>query len=160
MSAEVRQTAREVAETLLLESEERGKLLGLARRRYGIPLDAAEDLLQETAVELLQQRQYVQQPRAYLYAVFRFRCFRYLSRQHATRDRPEDAPDASHEEIHQQILVWQALEKVSPSCRRLLAARYLEGQSLREAALTVALAYSGVMKTISRCLQRLRACLA
>jgi RNA polymerase sigma factor (sigma-70 family) len=162
MSVEMPETAREVAETLLLDPEERAKLLGMAERRYGLSRDVAEDLLQETAVELLGQRQYVQKPRGYLYAVFRFRCWRYLKLQRVNPELTvEELPEQASPppEIVQQVILWQALGSVSPGCRKLLAARYLEGQSLREAALSMMLAYSGITKTISRCLQKLRACL-
>jgi DNA-directed RNA polymerase specialized sigma24 family protein len=52
------------------------------------------------------------------------------------------------------------LSEISTSCRRLLAAYYIEGRTLREAARVVALQYSSVAKTISRCLKKLRKCLA
>jgi DNA-directed RNA polymerase specialized sigma24 family protein len=50
------------------------------------------------------------------------------------------------------------LDEISASCRRLLAAYYIEGRSLREAARVVSLQYSSVAKTISRCLKKLRKC--
>ena len=54
----------------------------------------------------------------------------------------------------------QALEEISAGCRKLLFAYYFEGKSLREAADATARAYSGVWKTIDRCLKKLRQCLA
>ena len=45
--------AGEVVESLLLDSDERCRLLGFARNRYGIRREAAQDVLQETAVQLL-----------------------------------------------------------------------------------------------------------
>jgi DNA-directed RNA polymerase specialized sigma24 family protein len=69
----------------------------------------------------------------------------------------ETAVFALPESIDRQLALRQALSEISSSCQRLLAAYYVEGQTLREAARTVSLQYSSVAKTISRCLKRLRA---
>jgi DNA-directed RNA polymerase specialized sigma24 family protein len=67
---------------------------------------------------------------------------------------------ADPEELDSRLLVQRGLEEISASCRKLLHAYYVEGRSLRESADAMALAYSGVWKTINRCLKKLRACLA
>jgi RNA polymerase sigma factor (sigma-70 family) len=167
MSSEAPQTTRQVVETVLLDPQERRKLVGFAHNRYGIPSQEAEDLLQDTALELLRQRQCVQKPRAYVYAVFRARCSRYPGFDWALIDAEE--PDEqvttakmsqpAEEILNSSLTVRQALGTVSSGCRKLLAAYYIEGQSLKEAAATMSLAHSGVTKTIGRCLKRLRACL-
>jgi len=61
--------------------------------------------------------------------------------------------------MHRQVALRQALGEISTSCRRLLAAYYVEGQSLREAAEIFTLTYTNVSKTINRCLRRLRQCM-
>src|SRR5262245_42065986 len=164
MSSEAPQTTRQVVETVLLDPHERQKLVGFAHNRYGISSQEAEDLLQDTALELLRQRQYVHKPRAYVYAVFRARCSRHPSLSHRSDRLPaadelveEGSP--AEEVLHSKLTVRQALGTVSSSCRKLLAAYYIQGQSLKEAAATMSLAQSGVTKTIGRCLKRLRACL-
>jgi RNA polymerase sigma factor (sigma-70 family) len=166
MSSEAPQTTRQVVETVLLDPHERQKLLGFAHNRYGIPSQEAEDLLQDTALELLRQRQYVHKPRAYVYAVFRARCSRHPGLDVAktmaletTDELAESRISEPAEVLDSSLTVRQALGSVSSSCRKLLAAYYIQGQSLKEAAATMSLAHSGVTKTIGRCLKRLRACL-
>jgi RNA polymerase sigma factor (sigma-70 family) len=154
-----------VVETVLLDPHERQRLVGFAHNRYGISSQEAEDLLQDTALELLRQRQYVHKPRAYVYAVFRARCSRHPSLSPHRPDRlpaAEEIAEEGHpadEVLDSKLTLRQALGTVSSSCRKLLAAYYMEGQSLKEAAATMSLAQSGVTKTIGRCLKRLRACL-
>lgn len=166
MSVDAPLTPRQVVENLLLDSNERCKLLRFAQTRYGIPIDVAEDVLQDTAVQLLNQQRSVRKPRAYLFAVFRIRCRMHLSSRSVNLDMlpiSEDSLDTlagSREDDKDRVIaLHQALAHISSSCRRLLAARYMEGQSLREAADRMRLAYSGITKTLTRCLKRLRACL-
>ena len=166
MSSEAPQTTRQVVETVLLDAQERHKLVGFARNRYGIPSQEAEDLLQDTALELLRQRQYVQKPRAYVYAVFRARCGRHTSdRLHLDGGQISeevaqvDAGQPADEALNSKLMIRKALGTVSSNCRKILAAHYIQGQSLKETAATMSLAHSGVTKTIGRCLKRLRECL-
>jgi len=166
MSSEAPQTTRQVVETVLLDAQERHKLVGFARNRYGIPSQEAEDLLQDTALELLRQRQYVQKPRAYVYAVFRARCSRhtasdrvYLDGGQISEEAQADSTQPAEEALNRKLMIRQALGTVSSNCRKILAAHYIQGQSLKETAATMSLAHSGVTKTIGRCLQRLRECL-
>lgn len=160
------QTPRQVVETLLLDSHERSRLLGLARNRYGIRREAAEDVLQDTAAQLLAQGQRVRKPKAYLYSVFRVRCRRYLgsSLRYANAvpipDRSLDVPAGDLEaDAGRSITLREGLVRISSACRKLLAAHYIEGCNLRETAERMTLAYSGITKAITRCLRRLRACL-
>ncbi len=166
MSAGTPLTPRQVVESLLLDSDERCRLLGFAGSRYGIRREAAEDVLQETAVQLLAQRQRVRNPKAYLYSVFRIRCRRYLGSSlrysnatgipNGPLEVPANDPEA---DSGRSIALREGLVRISLACRKLLAAHYIEGCSLRETAERMTLAYSGITKAISRCLKRLRACL-
>jgi len=168
MEASAPQTTRQVAETILLDPAERGKLFRFARWRFGIASEDAEDLLQETALELLRQRGYVRNAEAFVFTVFRARCARFVgSRRAAERTFSQAADDAAGspdgaplEWIDRRLALREALEGVSSSCRRLLCAHYVEGVSLTESARRLSLAASSVPKAISRCLERLRACLA
>lgn len=167
MSSEAPQTTRQVVETVLLDPHERQKLVGFAYNRYGISSQEAEDLLQDTALELLRQRQYVHKPRAYVYALFRARCSRHPRFNEPRNEGLQRAEElaatgtgTSVDELwNSKLTVRQALGTVSFGCRKLLAAYYIQGQSLKETAATMSLAQSGVTKTIGRCLKRLRACL-
>ena len=164
MSTEAPTTTRQVVETLLLDSGERNALLRIARSRYHIAKDRAEDLLQDLAVDLLRQRQYVRRPRAYLHAVFRVRCSRQWRPPELSGEIPEELAAMESgilvAELDRRVSLRQALQLISAPCRKLLRARYIEGQSLRASAERMTLAYSGITKTINRCLKKLRACLA
>jgi RNA polymerase sigma factor (sigma-70 family) len=158
-------TPSQIAETVLLDARERRKLLAYARQRFRIGPEDAQDLLQETALELLRQRTHVESPRGFLFAVFRSRCCRYADVRRRNREVPigdldaRDALGPGADAVNRQLALRQALQVVSSSCRRLLAAYYAEGQSLTETARAMALAPSGVFKTINRCLNRLKRCL-
>jgi RNA polymerase sigma factor (sigma-70 family) len=169
MELEKPSLARSVVETVLLDPQERSRLIGYARLRFGIDRDNAEDLLQETALEVLRQRALVRSPKGFVFTVFQARCLRLLRRHIADRrlfspSEPETSPGVSDpaagETIDSRLSLQKALEEISPGCRKLLFAYYFEGRSLREAADATARAYSGVWRTIDRCLKKLRQCLA
>ncbi|MFY9550101.1 MAG: sigma-70 family RNA polymerase sigma factor [Thermoanaerobaculia bacterium] len=170
MEAHVQEDPLRVAEALFLDDGWRRKLIGFAWTRFGIGAEDAEDLLQETAFELLRQRGYVRRPEGFVFVVYRARCARFLSASRSRREVlsetdpalesfPSPVPDTSPDP-DRQIAVREALHWISSSCRRILAAYYVEGQSLRETAEKMSLAYSSVAKTLSRCLQKLRRCLS
>ncbi|HEV8611335.1 MAG TPA: sigma-70 family RNA polymerase sigma factor [Thermoanaerobaculia bacterium] len=169
MEVEASLAPHAAVEGVLLDRGQRSRLVAYARARFGLDSDAAEDLLQETAIELLRLRTLVRSPRGFVFTVFHARCCRYLRHMQAERRMFSDgkcavADDtggvADPEELDSRLLVQRGLEEISASCRKLLHAYYVEGRSLRESADAMALAYSGVWKTINRCLKKLRACLA
>lgn len=156
-------------EGVLLDREQRSRLFAYARARFGLDSDTAEDLLQETAIELLRLRTVIRSPRGFVFTVFHARCCRHLRHVQAERRMfsegkravtDEGGGVADSEELDSRLLLQRGLEEISASCRKLLRAYYVEGRSLRESADAMALAYSGVWKTINRCLKKLRACLA
>ena len=166
MSAEAPPTTGQIAEAVLLDPERRRKLFTYASARFGIDQDDAEDLLQETALELLRYRSLVRSPEGFVFTVFRARCARFSGARrvsHSLLAEESDfasAPRAEPEALDRQLALREAFSELSASCRRILSAYYVEGQSLREAAHTMSLAYSSVAKTLSRCLRKLRECLA
>jgi DNA-directed RNA polymerase specialized sigma24 family protein len=96
MTLETPSLARSVVETVLLDTEERSRLIGYARVRFGIDRDNAEDLLQETALEILRQRSLVRSPKGFVFTVFHARCSRFLRRNVADRQLfTPSAPEAS-----------------------------------------------------------------
>ncbi len=165
MGADINQTSREVAEAFLLDSAQRGKLFEFARGRFGIASQDAEDLIQDTALELLRHSAVVQSPEGLVFTVFRARCVRFVSshRKRAEVAHEDFCDDARQGEnparIETRIALREALGEISSACRRILSAYYIEGQSLNESAHSMAVASSGVFKIINRCLKRLRACL-
>lgn len=166
MSAQTPLTAPQVAGALLLDASQRRKLLNYARSRFGIGAEDAEDLLQDTLLQLLRQRDRVTAPEGFVFTVFRLGCSRYLEASHAAAavfapGPPDSAPDPSGpERVERRMTLRQALGGISSTCRRLLCAFYIEGRSLRDTADTLSVAQSGVSKTINRCLRRLRACMS
>jgi RNA polymerase sigma factor (sigma-70 family) len=165
MSAEAPPTTGQIAEAVLLDPERRRKLFTYASAHFGIDKNDAEDLLQETALELLRYRSYVRSPEGFVFTVFRTRCARFSGTRrvdHRVFSESTDlasAPQAESEGLDRQLALREAFAEISSSCRRLLSAYYVEGQSLREAAQTMSLAYSSVAKTLNRCLRKLRECL-
>ena len=158
-------TSREVAEAVFQDAGQRSKLLAYARARFGIDADEAEDILQDTALELPRQRTLVASPSGFVFAVFRSRCCRYLTARRADREvltespfeagaRPESVP------LESRLAVRKAFGEISPACRKVLLAYYVDGRSLRDAAQAISNAYRSVWNTIIRCLGRLRRCLS
>ncbi|HYK41933.1 MAG TPA: sigma-70 family RNA polymerase sigma factor [Thermoanaerobaculia bacterium] len=158
-------TTWQVAEAVLVDAEQRGKLVGFARDRFGIPPEDADDLLQETALELVRQQAHVENPDGFVFAVFRNRCRRFLEARTRRREvfAPPVADSPSAETacgIDERLALREALSEISSSCRQILAAHYVEGQTLTETARRLALANSGIFKAMTRCLKRLRKCLS
>lgn len=159
-------TSREIAQAVVLDGEQRSRLVGYARAQFGIDQDDAQDLLQETAMELLRQRTAVRSPQGFTFKVFQRRCSRFIRmrqthRQIFTSVEPgETACDAAPlETADRRLELKRVLETISSSCRKILLAYYVEGRSLKETAQAIPLPYAGVWNTISRCLRRLRTCL-
>jgi RNA polymerase sigma factor (sigma-70 family) len=167
MSAESSPTTGQIAAAVLLDPERRRKLFRYACVQFRINEQDAEDLLQETALELLRYRSYVRSPEGFVFTVFRARCVRFIGTRRAAYTQSSESAgevsevcDADANCFEEQVALREALSEISSKCRRLIHAYYLEGQSLKEAARTVALADSSVARTISRCLQKLRECMA
>lgn len=160
--------SREIAQAVLLDTEQRSRLFAYARSRFGIESEDAQDLLQETALETLRQRTVVRSPRGFVFKVFHRRCCRFIQARRAhrkvfasTEALPETHRDrAAPERTHRTLELKELLRTISSSCRRILLAYYVEGRSLQETARAIPLPYSGVWNRINGCLRRLRACLA
>jgi RNA polymerase sigma factor (sigma-70 family) len=159
--------SREIAQAVLLDSEQRSRLLAYARSRFGIDSEDAQDLLQETALELLRQRAVVRKPQGFTFKVFHLRCCRFIQARRkqrgvfaAAEGAPETACDPSAlDTANRRLELKQLLATISSSCRKILLTYYVEGRSLQETAQAIPLPYSGVWNTINGCLRRLRACL-
>jgi RNA polymerase sigma factor (sigma-70 family) len=169
MESEIsRLTSHEIAQAVVLDGEQRSKLVAYARARFGIAPEDAEDLLQETALELLRQHTLVRSPLGFTFRVFHRRCCRFIRLRQEDRQvfdpveqKQETACDAvALETADRQLTLRRVLETISSPCRRILLAYYMEGRSLKETAQAIPIPYPGVWNTINRCLRRLRACLA
>jgi RNA polymerase sigma factor (sigma-70 family) len=160
---ELESLSPEIAEEFLCDRAFRAQLRAFARSRFGIAEADAEDLVQETALELLRYDRRVRQPHAFLMTVFRARCARFLARRQTHPTEPLD-PDLDLPTRpaggDRMIALRQALRTISSPCQRILCAHYMEGESLRETARRFSLKHKSISKTVSRCLRQLRAFLA
>ncbi len=157
----------EVAEALLVDREQRRRLCTYARRKFGIFEEDVEDLLQETALEVMRAVGPILRPDGFVFQVFHARCCRHLRHRTAQRvvvaladggdSLAISAPNGPTRE--EFLALRQGLSRISVKCRRLLRAHYLEGKGLRETAEEMAVAASGVWNLINRCLRRLKQCL-
>lgn len=93
MSADAPPTPRQVAEAVLLDENQRRRLFAYAGSRFGISREDSEDILQDTALELLRCRSSVRSPEGFVFAIFRARCARFTvpreslgARNHAPRN--------------------------------------------------------------------------
>ena len=165
MPPEPPQTAAQVAETVLQDPRERKRLTAFALSRYGIRYEDAQDLLQDTAVELLRQRKQIHSPRGFVFSAFRRCCNKFILRLRTRghfqplTETDNVAGESNHDRLDLAIAVREGLGAVSLACRKILTAHYILGGSLRETAASSSFAYSGLPTLISRCLRRLRACL-
>ena len=113
---------------------------------------------------MLRHRTLVTSPSGFVFAVFRSRCCRYLEARRAHREvfsavSADDAQTPESAPLDGRLAVRQAFAGISPACRKVLLAYYVDGMSLRDTAQAIAQAYKGVLNTIGRCLRRLRRCL-
>jgi DNA-directed RNA polymerase specialized sigma24 family protein len=165
MSSDPPQTPSQIAETILQDPRERKRLTAFALSRYGIRHEDAEDLLQDTAVELLRRRKHIHSPRGFLFSAFRTCCKKFVFR---LRSRGQSIPltgdeaSAAHDpdRLDLAFSVRQGLGAVSAACRKILTAHYILGESLKQTAVSAGYASSGLPTIVSRCLKKLRTCLA
>src|SRR5207253_3973169 len=137
MELETPSPARSVVEAVLVDPDERSKLIRYARVRFGIDPDTAEDLLQDTALDLLRQQSLVRSPKGFVFTVFHARCSRLLRKNVADRrvfaptgpPRSQGTGQSPHSHaIDSRLAVQEALDELSAGCRELLRAYYFEGR--------------------------------
>lgn len=160
-------TGVEVAEGLATDAEQKRRLVSYARSRFGIGDEEAEDLLQDTLLELMRTEGLVNSPEGFAFRVFHTRCCNHLRRivtaragaeaaARALAARPDEA--GSHDA---DVLLRQGLSRVSVTCRTVLTAYYVEGRSLKETAraLSLSVTTTSVFRLVNTCLKKLRQCL-
>ena len=151
----------EVAEHLVLDQKLVRKLTALARSRFGIGETDAEDLVQETALEIARSPALIASPEGFAFQVFHNRCARFLER----RVRREAVLVPASERIpspsvqprtDDRAIVRAGLARLSPACRTLLVAYYVEGSSLKETAVRAGYSAKTVWKRLNACLKKLK----
>jgi len=154
----------DVAEETLLDPRELARLTRLARLQFGIGADDALDLLQETALDVVREQAGIRHPRAYVTRVFYMQCCQYVRRAVRSRSRlPGGAlPDVAAPEglaAEDLLALRQALGRISPGCRGLLMAHYMEGKGFAEAAREFGFSEKQAWKRFNACLKKLRSSL-
>jgi RNA polymerase sigma factor (sigma-70 family) len=151
----------DVAEAMLVDPREIARLTRLARLQFGIGADDALDLLQETALDVVREQAGIRNPRAYVTHVFHMQCCQFVRRavRRRTRIAASEAPDvAAPDGLAQEDLLAlrQALGRISPGCRGLLMAHYMEGKGFGEAAREFGFSEKQAWKRFNACLRKLR----
>ncbi len=151
----------EVAEFLILDRHLIRKLLALARSRFGIDEGDAEDLIQETALEIARSPSLIASPEGYAFQVFHNRCSRFLDRRARASEvlsEVSERADRSRRthEADSTLILRAGLARISPICRTLLTSCYVEGMSLKETAARTGHSSKQVWKRLSACLGKLK----
>lgn len=132
--------------------------------RFRLPVEDAEDVLQQSFLDLFYKQEQIQNPEAWLVATVKNRCIVYWRRR---RRQLWDAMDtallellAEPEAPHQrQVALKKDLEKVLariPSrCRNVLMLRYGLGYQSQEVAERLGYQASSIRKVTSRCMAAL-----
>lgn len=138
-------------------------------RRYRIPPQDAEDLMQQTLIALIDSRDDVQNPEAWIAGTLRNQCLMYWRRR---RRRLYNAVDSAIlEEMaapsppQQQSVEFshdleRALGQLPNRCRSVLQLRYGLGCQPRETAERLGYRSSSIYKILNRCLAALSRSLA
>lgn len=155
-------TGHEAAAELASDPEQRRKLAAWARQKFGLSREEADEVFQETCVDLLHLRQLVRSREGLAFRIFTLRCGKILG---SRKRHPEvtglegvlargDSRDLPADD---RVLLRGAFEGMSPICRRLVLALYLEGTSPLETARKGKWASPKVVSNMtSRCIRKLR----
>ena len=156
-----RSTGFEVAEFLVLDRKLLKKLVALARSRFGIDEVDAEDLVQETALEIARSPALIASPEGYAFQVFHNRCVRFRERRTKTNAIFVETADwyrtpETQESLAERAIVRAGFARISVTCRTLLTSYYVEGTSLKETATRTGHSPKQVWKRLSACLKKLK----
>lgn len=134
------------------------------RRRYGIPREDAEDLLQQTLLAFLQKQASIDCPEAWLIGAYRRECLMHLRRRQrrlyeaidtTLLEASAQAEQASQEQDQLLRDVEHAIDRTPGRCRSILRLRYRLGLATEEIAAELGYRTTSVRKIASRCLAAL-----
>lgn len=130
-------------------------------RRYRIPPQDAEDLMQQCLVTYMDQRDHVERPQAWFAGTLRNHCLMYWRRRrrrlyHAVDTAVLDAfaeptPSKQHQ-IELSHDMGRVLNQIPPRCRSVLELRYGLGCLPAETAKRLGYRSSSIYKILERCL--------
>jgi len=153
----------QVVESVLLELQPR---MGAILRRYQIPAQDAEDLVQEIFVSFVRQYHRVQNPEAWLTNALKYQCLLYWRRRRrqlceavdtgllellAVRESPADESDDRIRDVE------KFMQRIPPRCRKILRLRYGLGFTPKEVAGELGYQHSSVSNIVRRCVATLTA---
>ena len=130
-------------------------------RRYSIPAQDAEDLMQQSLVALLDKQDEVKHPQAWLAGTLRNHCLMYWRRRRRriysavdtaileTLAEPTPSEEHAIEFSHD---LTQVLSRLPPRCRSVLELRYGLGYQPTETAKRLGYRTSSIYKILERCL--------
>jgi len=150
-------TAGETFDTLFVEY---GALLrAIAMRRYGIPPDEAEEIVQELFIAYLQRQTYVRNVRGWLYGALRYRCVDYLRVRgreiplEPEHDPADERPEMARDSMVRELTFAAVLSHLGEKCRVTLRGYYL-GDNQRDLAEKLSTTPGYVDQLISTCRRR------
>lgn len=133
-------------------------------RRFRLPPDDAEDVLQDTFLAFLHKREEIRDPEAWIVGTVRNRCLMYWRGRRRRLLRVVDDSlietfaepgPPSQERCDLRRDLDRAMESIPPRCRTLLQLRYGQDRAPKEAAEFMGYRSSGIHKILERCLDAL-----
>ena len=133
-------------------------------RRFRLPPEDAEDILQDTFMAFLRKRDEIYNPEAWLTGTLRKRCLMYWRKKRRSLLTAVDEsilealarPAVPHQEgLDLTRDLDRALCGLPPRCRKLLELRYRQDCDPKEAAARLGYRSSGIYKILERCLAAL-----
>lgn len=163
MSVDPRPAKRSASGPGELLEEALPRLRGVLRR-YAIPVEDAEDLIQEVCLHFLRKRERVVEPRTWLDGALRKECLMYWRRRRRRlydaidQELLELAADPARDAAEQRLFrreLHDAMGRLRDRCRSLLSLRYGLDVDRRSVAERLGCAATSVDKLTRRCLNAL-----
>jgi RNA polymerase sigma factor (sigma-70 family) len=154
------QLERSTVDDLLMRVRPRAQRI---LRRYRIPAEAADDLVQEAMLRTLAEWDRVKDPEAWILVTLRNRCVVYWRKQRNELYNAVDQsilellaePAAPSDREELKFDLQNILEELPPRCRELLKLRYGLGYDTAEVAEAMGYHASSVRKVARRCMAAL-----
>ncbi|MFQ5526421.1 MAG: sigma-70 family RNA polymerase sigma factor [Thermoanaerobaculia bacterium] len=132
-------------------------------RRYRIPPQDAEDLMQQALIALLDVRFEVEDPQAWLAGTLRNQCLMYWRRRRRCLYKAIDTaildeladPTTQHQTIELNHDLGRVIGRLPSRCKSVLELRYGMGCEPRETAERLGYRSSSIYKILDRCLAAL-----
>lgn len=152
----------------LLVDRYAGYIYAIATRGFGLAPDQAEEVLQETALSMVQHLPDYRGSgplRAWIGTVAANAARQFLRRRKPAEALPEgDAADSAQEEAlaraEEAFAVQTALQRLPRECRTIITLAFYDRRRYAEIATTLGIPEGTVASRLARCLARLRELLA